>query len=573
VPLNQKDLEKLLRQLSEDIERLPGPALREIMPVINLAKEETQKAFDAWEIRNPQGDVTRFTRERMRLLLIQLRMIRDEGGRKLLPHPPWLKGIRGAMSGIMTKQLPNIAQMSQKHLLKEMGEIGFAITGQLNPINLDLVALIEKGDKALVPQFKASAARYSGAIWQDMKRQLAIGVTKGETFEEMTKRLQRLGGPKSANAVDGLFRRYKGWASRVVRTEMVNAYNVQHDIAISKAKEADPRIRWRWDASLDSRVCKECQALHGKTRDENETFPGGYKQPPAHPNCFVPDTAIAGEFVGALKSYYSGEVCEIRVASGKRLTVTPNHPILTSAGWVRAADLVQGMYALSYTPWSDRVIAPRFTAPNEQHRPAAICDVFSALRDVSISRLAAPTARDLHGDAAFVKGDIEIVGPTGPFEIMSDSQSSESARDFRDPFSYTGLRDVSGDRPLNFFSLAHDTPTRSVMGVPYLPTPLLCSHARPFKRFRLGLTPKLYTSPLKPEIDSPTADAKFLAELISTNPGSISRDEITDVRFKFYSGHVYDVQTSTGWVVANGIVASNCRCAMLAWREDWENDV
>jgi hypothetical protein len=56
-------------------------------------------------------------------------------------------------------------------------------------------------------------------------------------------------------------------------------------------------------------------------------------------------------------------------------------------------------------------------------------------------------------------------------------------------------------------------------------------------------------------------DMQLASDLLSAQAGGMQLDEIVSIdRFSF-SGHVYDLQTSTGWMVAQGIVISNCRCS------------
>ena len=71
----------------------------------------------------------------------------------------------------------------------------------------------------------------------------------------------------------------------------------------------------------------------------------------------------------------------------------------------------------------------------------------------------------------------------------------------------------------------------------------------------------------EPALHSPVADAEFLAELFQRFPGVVSPDEVVEVRRFHYSGPVYDLQTSTGYFIANtvlgssgGVLIANCRC-------------
>jgi len=42
----------------------------------------------------------------------------------------------------------------------------------------------------------------------------------------------------------------------------------------------------------------------------------------------------------------------------------------------------------------------------------------------------------------------------------------------------------------------------------------------------------------------------------------VALDKVVRVRRFFFRGHVYDLQTDTGLIVANGTIISNCRCTV-----------
>src|SRR5690606_9447859 len=131
-----------------------------------------------------------------------------------------------------------------------------------------------------------------------------LGLAQNETFAQLTNRLRRLGGPRGLVALrgiagrpgahveeiaEGLFRRYRNWAERLARTEVMSAYNVQHRDAIEELEAGrvpgEPQYFARWDASPDSRLCPICRDLDRKLAPMGGAFPGGLAHPPAHPSC------------------------------------------------------------------------------------------------------------------------------------------------------------------------------------------------------------------------------------------------------------------------------------------------
>lgn len=50
-------------------------------------------------------------------------------------------------------------------------------------------------------------------------------------------------------------------------------------------------------------------------------------------------------------------------------------------------------------------------------------------------------------------------------------------------------------------------------------------------------------------------------------PGEVSTDQVISVRHFTFSGHVYDFETAQGWLVANDVIVSNCRCTRISLTE------
>ena len=50
-------------------------------------------------------------------------------------------------------------------------------------------------------------------------------------------------------------------------------------------RESDVINKRRWNTGVDELVCPICGPLHNVIVGLDETFPGGFRVPPAHPNC------------------------------------------------------------------------------------------------------------------------------------------------------------------------------------------------------------------------------------------------------------------------------------------------
>lgn len=68
---------------------------------------------------------------------------------------------------------------------------------------------------------------------------------------------------------------------------------------------------------------------------------------------------------------------------------------------------------------------------------------------------------------------------------------------------------------------------------------------------------------MQESIDGITADSEFASKLISAYPAFVLDDEIVNIRQFYFSGHVYDLQSPVGYMIAGGIASSNCRCTTI----------
>jgi SPP1 gp7 family putative phage head morphogenesis protein len=226
-------------------------------------------------------------------------------------HRNALMQIEGALDHINTKVAPEVERalvssghaagaMAVSHLAHEVAAFSSIFEGTVRPIAFEAASIVAKGDRLLYRKHQNSAARYAGQIGDDIRQQLAVGMVRGETIDQMVKRLQKDGGPKGlvytrgregspgARAeyiAEGLFKRYRYWGERLARTETVNAYNEAALIGMDELEEDDPGYYKRWDAAIDGRLCKLCRAFDDRVVPLHKAFPLGFQKPPRHPNC------------------------------------------------------------------------------------------------------------------------------------------------------------------------------------------------------------------------------------------------------------------------------------------------
>jgi SPP1 gp7 family putative phage head morphogenesis protein len=277
-----------LRRNAHAVGELAPDVMRTVGEVLAEAQREVVKGLRAWLATGPDAGA-RYTAQHYRNTLAHL----DAAFERIRDLNPTLYNALALASH-------RAGRLAGAHVAHELARMSQVFEGTVREIPIELVRILAMGERSLIAHYRTSAARYAGAIADDIRRQLALGMVRGETIDQMAKRLVEHGGPRGQVALrgvagepgavvedigEGLFRRYNGWADRIARTETQNAYNVQKQIGYRDAREYVPDLKRRWDAAEDLRTCVVCGSMHGEIVGLDEPFSNGVDAPPAHPNC------------------------------------------------------------------------------------------------------------------------------------------------------------------------------------------------------------------------------------------------------------------------------------------------
>ena len=359
-----------------------------------------------------------------------------------------------------------------------------------------------------------------------------------------------------------------------------------------------------WASALKPTTRASHARRHGRvyTIDEVRDF---YSRDGNAINCYLPGTQVAGRFVAGSKARYEGPVVTLVTASGANLTVTPNHPVMSDAGMIAAAEVHVGQNLLRHLGLVPGVRG--VGALDGDLVDAKIEDVFCSLVNIGHSGFSGVSAVDFHGDARFMDEDIQVVYSKRVLPVAINP-GIEKALD--------GLAFIKSDPVLEFggalglrdgsVSLA---PARGVSSGS-IGQSLLWAISRISDKVRLA-----FVSPLKAKfcevhnkaftrktvllaegqnalsgdmfgVDSGNAKAKSLVKRVDGREASgaemkgdssfcnanrigdaldalsglVARDQVIDVVFSYFSGHVYDLQEVSGIMIAQGVITSNCFC-------------
>jgi hypothetical protein len=404
--------------------------------------------------------------------------------------------------------------------------------------------------------------------------------------------------------------------------------HVEAATARRRARSAlrDAERRWgpllSWRTAGDSRVTPDCAVLNGKNFFAWSP-PGGRPPGAVHPRCFPAGTVVSGPRVEAsVARWYSGEILDIRFVSGRDVTVTPNHPVLTPQGWVAAGLLEEGGDVVCGLDL-ERVLSEG-VHPDEYQVPAPIEDVARAVGGAGgVSTRAVPTApEDFHGDG--VGSKVHVVRAHGLLRGSLDAElvaqpplKASLERGDGEPLALSGERELA--ERLNGDLSA---PDRSMRSLDVLPV-LFGGAAGHHQAVRIGVAPEGNAPIFEPELydvatravlmgegvdrvsgevtldyllhreldttqvgGSPlgfaegsslgggadkASPAQSRREGLDPDPGQVrgpldalagflEPDSVLHVRRRTFDGHVYNLQTAAVWYLANGLIVHNCRC-------------
>lgn len=369
---------------------------------------------------------------------------------------------------------------------------------------------------------------------------------------------------------------------------------------------------WRFIATLDQRTTIQCASEDGNTYPLDEG-----PIPPLHVNCFPGDTLVTSvcSIAGVSKRWFDGEVCTVRTASGRVLTGTPNHPVLTNRGWIGIGSLAVGDHVVcdGGSQWRGTGDGDDKDVPTSIHD---VAEAFFASGDVASCPVPV-SAPHFHGDGS--DGQVAVVGADRRLRPVLHAALSEHRREvdlvvahdsgpaigtfdefFRRSLAAThGGMSGGGERlPFGWAGSGHprelllasaawlaavgdqgcidladgDAGSPRNAGRPDAAVEHLdhgdrveCGN----RRDEAALAHVRAASGKRP-VDDVAADAALAREIIGGSAGAVFTDEVAEVGKRRFAGHVFNLETEGGFYSANGIVVHNCRSSVAPVIEGME---
>jgi len=315
----------------------------------------------------------------------------------------------------------------------------------------------------------------------------------------------------------------------------------------------------------DEAVRDTHRPLHGVRRLRGETFPvGGFAlQYPGQPvgppevwiNCVAPSTKVgwAGQGVLAITRHVThGRSVHLRLIDGRDLTVTPNHPVLTPEGYVKA-DLLR--------PGDEVMAAPLSVGPQVADVEPSAEQLFRAMSKVGVVERVGVAAVDFHGDVP--DEEVQVVWADGDLAAELRVQGGDQAlvrlgvREVT--FSDASLLDLARGEGV---ALPASSGAARGMGGGGVGTALLGRHAGHAQPVGLAGTAGFQPEPTQVDVDGASLDAEFPRHLEDALALGMAATQVVGVERGEGRHEWYNLHTDRNWYSANGVVTHNCRCVL-----------
>jgi len=393
----------------------------------------------------------------------------------------------------------------------------------------------------------------TGETTSDIAKRLIGSLQFGEEPTMINKALKKIiaaGGQSTSIADNQIMALVRTSINQVANAASQQVYEANQDIT----------KKYRYIATLDTRTSAICRALDGQEFDY-----GKGPMPPQHFNCLPGDAIVApcGRIAAAYRRSYEGFLYVIKTADGHVVRVTPNHPILTSAGWQPAQSINVGDQVFS------RSIVPGKLIHDCQKSNAVATaeDIFSALRESSaMLTVEVPTsAPDFHGDTwsgsprinlakqvAVVLADRKLLLAVNPKLLKTLLNFGLQGSNFA----------AAGSSHLDLSDLAVRPSTLNSISGSNQNFTLGSGSATHASELLLAPIPKIAPGFHDDALYGTWRDVETICNTTDTNTiviGGNNQVNVVWIRREPFSGHVYNFETESGTYWADSILTHNCR--------------
>jgi len=461
-------------------------------------------------------------------------------------------------------RLPNVYSINYNDVGKGLESAVKGYSFEL--VDASTVKNLATSDKTLLPYKYVDGKKDVRWNTQKVNAEVLQGIIQGESIPNIAKRLTNVMGMNMASAI------------RNARTTVTSAENKGRMDSLHVAAEKGVIAHKIWMATHDSRTREAHIELDGQEQEIDNPFeselgdimyPGDPEADPANVyNCFIGKTNIASdsEIVRSYKHEYSGKLVTVKTAGGVNFTCTPNHPILTVGGWVKAESLQNGDNLI--VTFGQKDFSLRIN-PNVNHAFPRI-DAIHEFLDKTGGERTCSLSVDFHGDIP--TSDVEIITKKGLLREGRNSSVFNSINKFL--LKHTDKSFLRDSTFVKHFWRVCKSALCIVSGFSKA-FPLVWRSLRHSEIHRFRPIALLYSDGVKPLNNDVARNAELLGECLNGFSGVVFADNIVSVDFSSGCSHVYNLQTENGYYFvnssiaqskqkSNGIfaIAHNCRCTL-----------
>lgn len=388
----------------------------------------------------------------------------------------------------------------------------------------------------------ASVAEAAAAeMYRAVNHEVARAIESGESLIDFRRRLE--------HDMGGAIAYYE----TVYRTNVAQAYS---DGQRAQMQSYPDVIGFRRLATRDPHTRPNHRAAHGLIYRKDDPRADWFAAPWGF-NCFPAEVVVQGDFDGASRAFYSGKMIELVTKHGAKLSVTPNHPIVTVDGLVAAGSLKRGQKLLRH---KSKVMILPANKIDQHQMPTPIEKVFRSLAKRGYVSTFGTVPMDFDGDAEGFDGQVDTVGALShlrrDIKTRRLQNNLHAILESSSPSDNTRLTHCIA----NLLGLGFLSSASSIVGRTDLGFPRGYTHSRPLQSLRLGTAANIDAMLPENGRDCRSGVAGFVRECFDRYPGLVAIDEIESATDREFCGHVYDLHSPKGFIVAGGIYTSNCRC-------------
>lgn len=347
----------------------------------------------------------------------------------------------------------------------------------------------------------------------------------------------------------GIVKAAKTFGRRLVNIARDQSEKIQSQINTARMKVMGIK-KFRWISQADDRVRPHHEEINGKIFEVGKGDPED-GMPGDAVNCFLGETMVWSPtpISKHFSRLYRGDIVVLSLKD-RTIKVTPNHPILTLDGFKPAGEIDETDYLVNVS------VVDRLGASHDHSHETRIDEIGDLVEGV-LSRF---SAARFHGDLS-VDDEVDIKFVDGSLGLDIPTPSKESLlKHFLSEADTDGLSHADRLGSLHKLFMAVIGPAPGVVSRGGPRFPLLGSSDRHPRLHALASVSDMNTSAGKPPDDHGSGDADLAGDSENGLVTAISADKVLNVARFFDSCHVYNLETKSGWYVANGVLVSNCRC-------------